>query len=583
MVSGVIYLWLANAGLRFCLGRAGYSYLTPGNAADFFLRPWTLLALVLMAALTFVLLTLEISGLLTVYSAAASSLRLTDVYTGAVRKTAGLIRRKNFRIFGAAALWSLMINLVCISRLLTHVRPLVFIVRELSGSRLALYGAVLAVAVCAVWAIQAVYTFHECIQEQKSWKEGFSRSRELARNSWLQAVICLLFFHGAAIGTAVILYLAAVTIAVILADPFVASDLETAFLMEAAVRIEAVVTFAAVISCTAVHFAAVSVLYEEEKGRLYVSGEPRREIPAEAEEEKKPFQRGDFSLNRKRLLVLGAAVAAAAIVCLIDTAYNGNYITRSVAMGTTITAHRGSSLGAPENTLSALELAVEELADRIELDVQETADGVLVIYHDSNMNRLTGVNRRLEDMTYEELEQMDVGSWFSPEYAGEKVPTLEQVMERAKGRIDLNLDLKNMGNDSMLPEKVLDMVRRYDMMDQCVITSANRTYLKRLKELEPEIRTGYILPAAYGLSYDDEAFDLVSIRSDFVTARLIHRVHEAGKTVHTWTVNDRRELERLRALEVDDIITDDPVLAREVLFGEETGATLIQYLRVVLK
>ena len=156
-------------------------------------------------------------------------------------------------------------------------------------------------------------------------------------------------------------------------------------------------------------------------------------------------------------------------------------------------------------------------------------------------------------------------------------------MDYAKGKIDLNIEIKNLGNASGLPEKVLELVNDHEMQEQCVITSTNLNYLRRIKELQPEIRTGYILSAAYGEYYNNEDIDFISIRSNFVTESMMEKCHEAGKTVHAWTVNSKDEMERLRVLGVDNVITDYPVRAREVLYREDVTESLLEYLRVLLK
>ena len=94
--------------------------------------------------------------------------------------------------------------------------------------------------------------------------------------------------------------------------------------------------------------------------------------------------------------------------------------------------------------------------------------------------------------------------------------------------------------------------------------------------------TGGILSAVYGEDYMDEDVDVLSIRSGFVTAKLIASAREAGKSVHAWTVNEKRELERMRLLGVDNVITDRPVLAREILYREEAPQNLLEYLRMAL-
>ena len=147
----------------------------------------------------------------------------------------------------------------------------------------------------------------------------------------------------------------------------------------------------------------------------------------------------------------------------------------------------------------------------------------------------------------------------------------------------LNIELKNIGNSSSLPEQVVALVREYAMEDQCVITSVKLGYLERVKEMAPELRTGYILAAAYGTYYDNEYIDFISIRSSFVGRKLVEAAHEKGKAVHVWTVNSKTEIEQMKLLGVDNIITDYPVRAREILYREETTETLMEYLKMMLR
>ena len=153
--------------------------------------------------------------------------------------------------------------------------------------------------------------------------------------------------------------------------------------------------------------------------------------------------------------------------------------------------------------------------------VQETRDGVLVLAHDSSLRRTTGRNGRLADLDYAELAQLDAGSWFSKEYAGEPVPTLQEAVEFCKGRIFMNIELKSLGDGSALPERVAALVEENDMLEQCVITSTSLKYLRRVKEANPEIRTGYIVSAAYGDYYKEEYVDFISMLSTSLSARLV--------------------------------------------------------------
>ena len=176
-----------------------------------------------------------------------------------------------------------------------------------------------------------------------------------------------------------------------------------------------------------------------------------------------------------------------------------------------------------------------------------------------------------------------MGVWFSEDFKEEKIPTLEEVMEYSKGKINLNIEIKGAGDDSLLPEKVALLIDKYQMAEQCVVTSSRFTYLSRIKKLDEKIRTGYIVSAAYGNYYSSDDIDLISLQSSFVTERLVEAAHQKGKAVHAWTVNSKSEMERMKMLSVDNIITDYPVLAREIIYREEAAENLLEYLRLVLK
>lgn len=233
--------------------------------------------------------------------------------------------------------------------------------------------------------------------------------------------------------------------------------------------------------------------------------------------------------------------------------------------------------------MAAMELAVENMADFVEIDVQETADGVVVLGHDSTLKRVAGVNRTIGSYTLKDLQDLDVGKWFSREFEGERIPTLTEVMDYCKGRIKMNIEIKNLGKDSPLPDKVVQLITDHQMKEQCVVTSTRLSYLSRVKELDPDIRTGYIISAAYGDYYSDDDVDFISIRSSFVSGKLVEATHEKGKAIHAWTVNNKSEMERMKMLGVDNIITDYPVLAREIVYRERATETLFEYLRLVLK
>ena len=573
-IAGTLLVQVGTRGLKFCLDRAGYSYLTLANAWKFFLHPWTMLFILVMAVLALFLNMIEIGGLVTAFSGAAYFCHPTlwEIFSGAFEKVRDELRHKNYRLFGMGMISTFTVNLFYLYRIFSRIKPVNFVIKELLDQPLAVSVSLLVFLLFLALLFPAFFVFHGCMIGQKSYWDSRFESMELLKGRWAQVIGMAALLEMCLIILFLTVYYLSVFLMAVVTVLFVKEDLGLAFLMETTDRAEWFLVILASICASMVCWAFVT--------REYYQVISRRKGRMEGWEFATAGRNVRFS-KKTGLALLGLFLAMSGFF-LFDAAYNGNFISKSVAVQTRITAHRGSSSGAPENTMAALEKAVEEMADRAEIDVQETADGVIVLCHDTSLKRVAGVNKKVSDLTLEQIKKLDVGSWFSSEYQGEQIPTLEEVMEYAKGKIDLNIEIKNLGNSSGLPEKVIELVEKHEMQEQCVITSTNRFYLKRVKAVNPEIRTGYIISAAYGNFYSDEFIDLISIRSSFVTERMIESAHEAGKAVHAWTVNGKVEMERLKQLGVDDMITDRPVLAREILYGEEAKANLLEYLRLVL-
>jgi glycerophosphoryl diester phosphodiesterase len=228
-----------------------------------------------------------------------------------------------------------------------------------------------------------------------------------------------------------------------------------------------------------------------------------------------------------------------------------------------VTAHRGSSRDAPENTLAALRKAIEQGADYAEIDIHLTADGVPVVLHDEDLQRLAGVARRPGELTLAALQRIDVGSRFSPAFAGETIPTLAAVIDMARGRIRLNIELKPTDRGrarEALAATVADLIRSRDFEVDCFVTSLDHEAVAAAHRRDPRLRTGAIVAATVG-DLSRLAVDVLSVRTGLITDRLLGRVHTAGKEVHAWTVDDPKVMGALIDAGVDGLITNDPVTA----------------------
>ena len=230
-----------------------------------------------------------------------------------------------------------------------------------------------------------------------------------------------------------------------------------------------------------------------------------------------------------------------------------------------VTAHRGYSTAAPENTLPAFQLAIDRHSDRAELDVQMTKDGVVMVTHDTSLRRCTGRNANIYDLTFAQVRELDAGRWFSARYAGTQIPTLEEVLDLCKGKIQLNIEIKPNAATPELEAETVRIIREKGFEKDCVITSQSYETLCKVKELDPEIETGYILALGVGTYYDLPAADFFSVESTFITSGMVQQIHLRGKTVSAWTVNRTEDARALLSLGVDDVITDKPEMVQDLL------------------
>jgi glycerophosphoryl diester phosphodiesterase len=277
---------------------------------------------------------------------------------------------------------------------------------------------------------------------------------------------------------------------------------------------------------------------------------PAGDLPAE----RLPWAPG---VARVTALLVGAAVVAV----LTGVWLAGGVEVRDEA---TIVAHRGAAGKAPENTVAALRQAIEDGADWIEIDVQETADGEVVVVHDSDFMKLSGVPLKVRDGTLEEIRGIDVGGWFGPQFAGETVPTLREVLEMARGKSRVVIELKYYGYDQQLEERVVQIVEAADMASDVAIMSLEYEGIRKIRALRPDWTIGLLSAKAIGdLTRLDT--DFLAVNTGMANARLIRHAGSAGKKLFVWTVNDPVTMSRMMSAGVDGVITDEPEMARKVI------------------
>lgn len=228
-----------------------------------------------------------------------------------------------------------------------------------------------------------------------------------------------------------------------------------------------------------------------------------------------------------------------------------------------VVAHRGYSSQYPENTLSAFAGAIACGAKTVEFDVRKTKDDVLVIFHDDTLKKITGDDTTIADYTYEELQTLDFGAWYSEDFQYERIATLDEALDllSASG-VRLFVELKKIGDDPDFGPQVYDTCKNHGMLDRIIFLSFDYNYLSAIKELDPNQQI--MVLASFGKSDLPERYpaDYYGINMKTLTPKTIKSIHEAGAKVYSYTPETKGQVLSLQRMGVDGIITDYPNLCQ---------------------
>ena len=235
-------------------------------------------------------------------------------------------------------------------------------------------------------------------------------------------------------------------------------------------------------------------------------------------------------------------------------------------------AHRGASMHAPENTLPAFNLALEQGADALEFDVQLSADKAVVVLHDQTLDRTTNGTGRASDQNLEYLKTLNAGEAYGSAFSELKIPTLEDVLENFGTSTIYNIELKNFQTPSNdLPDRVASIIKNSKLTDRVLFSSFNLVALKKISKLLPNTIRGILLHKSWkvdllnNIPYLPFNFDTAHLAFSTLSSKRIKRLHSSGKLVFTYTLNHPHDIQTALNLEVDGFFTDDPALARRTL------------------
>ena len=564
LISLAIFAPLSTWVLRAMLQWSGDQVVSNFDLVSFFLSPQGLLLIVVWATGSILVLFLELGGL---------TLLAIGVQTGkhvSVPRTLQilsgrflgllLLGLRQFLTLGAIMAAFLVVALVTKATLLSggdiyfylNVRPPEY---WWAAGVLAVAGLAAAIATTAL-LLRWLFAVPVLLIEGKDAAAAMRESHRLLQmtggrkvilciGSWAGAMLLILVLGGLthSLFRALLMGIAGENVSSVIAAAGLL--LATDFLLAVLLGMISAISFAAVL------------------GRLYLEAQPGPHISGI------PVLCGANERSDPRFPVGRSVFAAALVLVGFASVLSYSIIDRiHLDDDVAVTAHRGSARAAPENTMAALQRAIRDDADFAEIDVQETEDGVIVLLHDTDLRRVAGVDRNVWEVTWDEIRELDVGSWFSDEFASERVVTLAEAMEAARGRIRLNIELKLHGHNRALEAEVVRIVRDASFGDECIVTSLDYGAIQEVARHDNRLRRGLIVTAAIGDPTAVDA-DVLAVNAQTVTRDLIARAHEAGMEVHVWTVNDPEQMLTMIHLGVDNILTSSPDILVELIRERE--------------
>ncbi|MCM1082113.1 MAG: glycerophosphodiester phosphodiesterase [Clostridium sp.] len=576
LASAIIFVPLIWGLFDLIMRARGYYYLTLENIGSFLLNPFTILALLLVFVVATVGAMIDISAVIFILdqSARENKVHLQQVVKFSVKNAFRAWKPKNFMLVIVVLLFMPLANIGMASGLLSTISIPEFIMNHIEKNAALSVLFALAMLVITILMMRWMYAFHYFTLEGCSFKEARRKSGSLIKKRRFRDFLSMLLTQLVFVVT----YILFVCISIIIAS-FVGKIFSGAFILKwfGTTAIWMIIIFSFCIFAglsIPISYGCISVLYyrhKETAGEYIIhSAAPEYNV----------------SENRMRFIhfcnvILGCVVVVLGLtlgffLCSGKLNPNIEYV-RTME----VTAHRGASAFYPENTMAAFEGAKEMGADWIELDVQQSKDGQIIVMHDTNFKRTTGVDANTWELTYEEISKLDAGSFFDSAFAGEKIPLLSQVVAFAEeNNIKLNIELKPTGHETDFEKCVVDVVKAAGIEENCVITSQVYEVLENVKEYDSAITTVYVMSLAYGDINKLEAADHFSVEATNATPSLISSVHREGKQLYVWTVNTKESITKMAELNVDNIITDDIELARKCIYESRYSNLLVEYIKL---
>lgn len=580
-LGAIVIFPLATALFYASIALSPYDYITNSVFFDYLFTPTTIILAIIMALIIGIYLVIEMVFLsyLFYYSHLNQTIDLkTLLYLGG-REIPKIIKKYHLFIIAASLFFFLAVELAHVAGIASTIQLPAIILDYIDTFRFLLYGIVISFIILYILFFETLYTFNIFTIDRDTLKDTYSETRQLLKKNRLPMIGEFIILNSVLNGVVYAVYLLLIGIVGLLLFLIEGQTLALGLLLTGLYTIYIIISFVVTITLIPINFAWMSTWYYSKKIEV-LKQVPQPEMPKKI----------SFAFLKKRwvkrigILILGALLVFNGIS--LYASVNASRSPIQLFNYPSIIAHRGSSHDAPENTLAAIERALEDEADAIEIDVRLTKDNVPVLIHDATLTRTTNDtdNTPVSSLTYDELLAYDAGSWFGEEFVGEPIPTLEEALTLINGRAKVYIELKV--TDVELIEHIVTLTEELNIENDVKVLSFDSATLRAFKARNASIETVLLIFTFFGdidslgrnTNIDNIAleYNLAVNNENYIT-----QLQQRGKKVYVYTVNSKGRLSQMNDLAVDGVITDVPISAREIIYTSTTRSAYANLLEEI--
>lgn len=570
LIGSPLFIGIFNGVMQL----SGYHYLTIENIGKFVLHPITIVVIIFLIILMTLYTMFEITTIIIILDQARqkNKIRVVDAVKESQKKCKKLLQPKNILLPFLVLFMIPFLNIGISSSLISTIKIPEFIMDYIVSNKVFINIFLATTILLGYFLCRWIYSIHYMVLEDKDFKTARKSSVKLGRFHRIRDLITLGITHFYIVFMLVLCIILGILV-MLMINKILLKEVLAKSILTAVFTMIIVITFVIyAVLATPINYAVISCMFYQKK-------EKQKEKILEEKIDSKKSKNGGLIFII--ILLMNSSLVLGTI--FIEGLYKGKYNLNIEYIRTMeVTAHRGASIAYPENTMAAFIGAKEQGADWIELDVQQTKDKQIIVSHDTNLKRVTGVNKEVIQMTYEEIKKLDAGGFKDAKFKGEKIPLLEEVIDYAKdNNIRLNIELKPTGKEKNFERQVVEIIREKDFQENCVITSQVYEVLEKVKKADKKIETVYVMSIAYGDITKLKYADHFSVEATNVNKNLVKKVHNEGKELYVWTINTKENIKKMIDYNVDNIITDDVPLAQKTIQESKQSNIINEFIKFI--